>query len=110
MTTIIQLTFCPLQYYGAHLGKLKAPAEESAPRYIDDGDNFYYNQEDYLQEVQKRRSTWSWNVIRPTGIIGFTPQCKLRIAVMSSPNTDDQILHSKRNDRGLDPCCLLLAL
>ncbi|KAF4218742.1 hypothetical protein CNMCM8980_004507 [Aspergillus fumigatiaffinis] len=61
------------KYYGAHLGKLKAPAEESAPRYQDDGDNFYYNQEDYLRAVQKRRDVWSWNVIRPTGIIGFTP-------------------------------------
>ncbi|KAJ5485712.1 hypothetical protein N7530_000012 [Penicillium desertorum] len=61
------------KYYGAHLGKLKAPAEESSPRYIDDGDNFYYNQEDYLVEVQQRRKQWQYNVIRPTGIIGFTP-------------------------------------
>lgn len=85
MTTTIQLIFYSLQYYGAHLGKLKAPAEESAPRYIDDGDNFYYSQEDYLQELQKRRSTWSWNVIRPTGIIGFTPQCKLQIVAYVLP-------------------------
>lgn len=74
----LQLTESSSQYYGAHLGKLKAPAEESAPRYEDDGDNFYYNQEDYLQAVQKRRNAWTWNVIRPTGIIGFTPHGKLK--------------------------------
>ncbi|KAH8698734.1 nucleoside-diphosphate-sugar epimerase GsfE [Talaromyces proteolyticus] len=61
------------RYYGPHLGFLKAPAEESHLRYEDNGDNFYYNQEDYLRDVQAKRNTWTWNVIRPTGIIGFTP-------------------------------------
>jgi hypothetical protein len=52
---------------------MKPPAEESYPRYNDNGENFYYAQEDYLHDVQARRNTWTWNVIRPAGIIGFTP-------------------------------------
>lgn len=42
------------------------------PRYDDKGENFYYNQEDFLFGMQKHR-TWSYNVIRPNAIIGFTP-------------------------------------
>lgn len=52
---------------------MKVPLEESFPRYNDQGFNFYYNQEDYLCEVQKRRGTWGWNVIRPNAINGFAP-------------------------------------
>jgi hypothetical protein len=62
-----------LQYYGVHLGPTKVPLEESFPRYDDKGFNFYYNQEDYLREVQKRRGTWGWNVIRPNAVNGFAP-------------------------------------
>lgn len=42
------------------------------PRYQDHGENFYYQQEDAMFALAKER-TWSWNVIRPNGIIGFTP-------------------------------------
>ncbi|GLA73901.1 hypothetical protein AtubIFM55763_004835 [Aspergillus tubingensis] len=61
------------KYYGVHLGPVKVPLEESFPRYDDQGFNFYYNQEDYLREVQKRRNTWSYNIIRPNAINGFAP-------------------------------------
>ncbi|KAJ6031892.1 NAD-dependent epimerase/dehydratase [Penicillium herquei] len=61
------------KYYGVHLGPVKIPLEESFPRYDDGGFNFYYNQEDYLKEVQARRSCWSWNVIRPNAINGYAP-------------------------------------
>lgn len=27
-------------------------------------------------EVQKRCNAWSYNVIRPNGIVGFTPHCE----------------------------------
>ncbi|KAK7702306.1 hypothetical protein SLS57_011438 [Botryosphaeria dothidea] len=60
-------------HYGAHLGPVKVPLTEDIPRYDDGGMNFYYTQEDYMFEVQKRRNAWSYNVIRPNGIVGFTP-------------------------------------
>ncbi|PWY83404.1 NAD-dependent epimerase/dehydratase [Aspergillus heteromorphus CBS 117.55] len=61
------------KYYGVHLGPVKVPLEENFPRYDDQGYNFYYAQEDYLREVQKRRNSWSYNVIRPNAINGFAP-------------------------------------
>ncbi|GCB21624.1 uncharacterized protein C757.02c [Aspergillus awamori] len=61
------------KYYGVHLGPVKVPLEESFSRYEDQGFNFYYNQEDYLREVQKRRNTWSYNIIRPNAINGYAP-------------------------------------
>ncbi|GIJ85085.1 hypothetical protein Asppvi_003940 [Aspergillus pseudoviridinutans] len=61
------------KYYGVHLGPVKIPLEEDFPRYNDQGYNFYYSQEDYLRTVQKRRHTWSYNIIRPNAINGFAP-------------------------------------
>ncbi|KAF5866479.1 hypothetical protein ETB97_012033 [Aspergillus alliaceus] len=61
------------KYYGVHLGPVKFPLSEDMPRYDDKGYNFYYDQEDYLKEVQERRNTWSWNIIRPNAINGFAP-------------------------------------
>ncbi|PYI15340.1 NAD-dependent epimerase/dehydratase [Aspergillus violaceofuscus CBS 115571] len=61
------------KYYGVHLGPVKVPLEETFPRYKDQGYNFYYNQEDYLREVQGRRDTWSYNIIRPNAINGYAP-------------------------------------
>lgn len=56
-----------------HLGPVRIPLEERFPRYDDHGDNFYYDQEDYLRMVQKRRKSWSYNIIRPNAINGFAP-------------------------------------
>lgn len=57
-----------------HLGPVKQPVTEDLGRYDDkDGTNFYYAQEDYMFEVQKRRNQWAYNIIRPFGIVGFTP-------------------------------------
>ncbi|KAL4905536.1 hypothetical protein BDW74DRAFT_185061 [Aspergillus multicolor] len=61
------------KYYGVHLGPVKVPLEEHFPRYDDKGYNFYYDQEDYLREVQQRRNAWSYNIIRPNAINGFAP-------------------------------------
>ncbi|KAL4876183.1 NAD-dependent epimerase/dehydratase [Aspergillus karnatakaensis] len=61
------------KYYGVHLGPVRIPLEESFPRYDDQGFNFYYNQEDYLREVQERRNAWSYNIIRPNAINGYAP-------------------------------------
>ena len=45
---------------------------EEHPRYDDKGLNFYYLQEDFLFALHEKRR-WSWNVTRPSGIVGFTP-------------------------------------
>ncbi|KAL2799015.1 hypothetical protein BJX66DRAFT_322507 [Aspergillus keveii] len=62
------------KYYGVHLGPVKVPLEESFPRYDDGGYNFYFPQEDRLKKVQARRNTWSYNIIRPNAIVGYSPQ------------------------------------
>ncbi|KAL2831202.1 hypothetical protein BDW59DRAFT_169906 [Aspergillus cavernicola] len=47
------------------------PVEEM-PGYDDNGLNFYYLQEDFIFMLHAQRN-WSWNVIRPNSIVGFTP-------------------------------------
>ncbi|CAG7926822.1 unnamed protein product [Penicillium olsonii] len=66
---------CTLQtggkYYNVHLRSVPWPARENDPRLVPSEENFYYHQEDFLIE-QQRGSSWSWNVIRPEAIIGYT--------------------------------------
>jgi len=45
------------------------------PRYDDKGLNFYYVQEDFMFNLQAQRK-WSYNIIRPNAIVGFTPGSK----------------------------------
>jgi len=56
------------KWYGNHLGPFKTPAKEDDPRHMPP--NFYYNQEDYLQERSKGKA-WSWSALRPSSICGF---------------------------------------
>ena len=56
------------KYYGGHLGPFKTPALEDDPRHI--GQNFYYDQEDYLVS---RSGKWSWSISRPALIYDFAP-------------------------------------
>ncbi|KAH6959623.1 hypothetical protein BKA56DRAFT_500944 [Ilyonectria sp. MPI-CAGE-AT-0026] len=59
--------------YGLHLGPMAmCPAPEDCPRYDDKGENFYYSQEDYLFGLAAQRD-WSYSVIRPKAIIGYSP-------------------------------------
>ncbi|BCS30681.1 SDR family oxidoreductase [Aspergillus puulaauensis] len=60
------------KHYGVHLGPVTTPSVEDKPRYKDEF-NFYFAQEDHMFALQAKRGTWNWNVIRPNGIIGFTP-------------------------------------
>ncbi|KAJ5210860.1 hypothetical protein N7491_010673 [Penicillium cf. griseofulvum] len=64
--------------YAMMFREFSTPFYEDTPRYKGPGDEsiFYYEQEDDMMRVQKRRNKWHWNVIRPMGIIGYTPQCK----------------------------------
>ncbi|KAH7146878.1 nucleoside-diphosphate-sugar epimerase GsfE [Dactylonectria estremocensis] len=59
--------------YGLHLGPMAmCPAPEDCPRYDDKGQNFYFSQEDYLFGLAAQRD-WSYSVIRPKAIIGYSP-------------------------------------
>lgn len=62
---------CP-QYYGCHRGPVQIPVCESLPRYEDNDDNFYLEQEDYLRHKQAGKP-WSYNVVRPHAIVGYAP-------------------------------------
>ena len=62
------------KYYGCHLAPVFSPCLELQPR-GSDPENFYYHQEDILAERQ-RGKLWTWNVIRPDAIVGFTPHTK----------------------------------
>ncbi len=68
----IVLTRLRSQNYGCHLGPVEVPCHEAMLRYEDHGYNFYYAQEDFMFKLHSQRK-WSWNVIRPGGIVGFTP-------------------------------------
>jgi nucleoside-diphosphate-sugar epimerase len=61
------------KYYGAAVQAVPMPCRESAPRPMSAEDNFYYPQEDFLAAKQKS-SNWTYNVVRPVGIIGFSPK------------------------------------
>ncbi|KAL4878718.1 hypothetical protein BJY04DRAFT_220785 [Aspergillus karnatakaensis] len=66
------------KHYGIQFQPITTPCYEDSPRYTGPGSEtiFYYKQEDDLFELQKRRNrnTWDYNIIRPFGIIGYTPQ------------------------------------
>ncbi|KAL4885959.1 hypothetical protein BJY04DRAFT_214152 [Aspergillus karnatakaensis] len=66
------------KHYAIGLQRFSTPCYEDTPRYKGKGQEtiFYYKQEDDLFAIQKRRKTnpWHYSIIRPFGIIGFTPQ------------------------------------
>ncbi|CAG8065385.1 unnamed protein product [Penicillium salamii] len=47
---------------------------KDTPRYTGPENIVYYEQEDDLFAIQKRRNIWNYNIIRPWGIIGFSWQ------------------------------------
>lgn len=59
------------KHYNVHLHPVPSPAREDDPRKPSPIGNFYYPQEDYLIACQQG-SNWTWNVIRPEAIIGYT--------------------------------------
>lgn len=66
---------CTLQtggkHYNVHIMPVSSPAREDEPRSKGSIENFYCPQEDYLIKRQEGQS-WTWNVIRPEAIIGYT--------------------------------------
>lgn len=57
--------------YGVHICPVPTPAREDDPRHPENKGNFYHAQEDYLISEQ-RKSSWTYNVIRPQAIMGWT--------------------------------------
>ncbi len=57
------------KWYGNHLGPFKTPAKEDDPRHMPP--NFYYDQQDFL-EARQRGKRWSWSVVRPHAVCGFS--------------------------------------
>ncbi|RAK71493.1 SDR family oxidoreductase [Aspergillus fijiensis CBS 313.89] len=62
------------KHYGFQFRDFTTPFLEDMPRYEGPENIFYYEQEDDLFAVQKRRNTWSYNIIRPMAIIGYSCQ------------------------------------
>lgn len=56
--------------YGVHVRPMQVPAREGRSEARDIA-NFYWNQEDYLREKQRRQS-WSFTIFRPVLIFGFS--------------------------------------
>lgn len=59
--------------YGGQIGRARVPYVESDPQPKHLSKNFYYPQEELLQNYCKEHSECGWNVIRPFGIIGAVP-------------------------------------
>ncbi len=67
------------KFYGAHLGPYKTPAKETDPRHMPP--NFYYDQEDYLQERSAGKA-WTWTALRPSCICGFATGNPMNMATV----------------------------
>ncbi|KAI2871856.1 hypothetical protein CBS76997_4373 [Aspergillus niger] len=60
--------------YGFQFRDITTLMLENIPRYEGPENIFYYEQEDDLFAVQRRRNTWGYNIIRPMAIIGYSCQ------------------------------------
>src|SRR5262249_51095261 len=71
--------------YGCQFGPYKTPAQETDPRHMPP--NFYYDQEDFLQERQRGKA-WAWSALRPSLVcgpgVGHPMNLAMAIAVYAS--------------------------
>ena len=65
------------KYYRVHLGPHKSPSRENDPRHLPP--DFYYNQQDYIAELQKGQS-WHYTCLRPEAVIGYAEGIPLNTA------------------------------
>jgi nucleoside-diphosphate-sugar epimerase len=56
--------------WGMHIGRVRTPLVESDPQPRHLGPDFYYPQEDALQEYCKNHPETGWNIVRPGAVIG----------------------------------------
>ncbi|MCJ1442009.1 MAG: hypothetical protein MMC23_002501 [Stictis urceolatum] len=59
------------KYYNGHLRQPPIQCRKEDPRLVSSNENFYYPHEDFLAEKQNG-SKWTYNIIRPVGIVGTT--------------------------------------
>lgn len=58
------------KWYGSHLGPYRTPARERDPRHA--GENFYFDQQDLLEELQRDGAGWRWSTVRPHIVCGLS--------------------------------------
>ncbi len=66
-----------MKYYGCHLGAFPTPAKETDPRVP--GCDFYYTEEDMIQERQRGRD-WTWTTLRPHSVCGTSAGNPVNVA------------------------------
>ncbi len=65
------------KYYGVHLGPHKSPSKETDPRHLPP--NFYYDQQDFITNLQKGKD-WDYACVRPEAVIGYATGIPLNCA------------------------------
>ena len=65
------------KFYGVHLGPHRSPSKETDPRHLPP--NFYYDQQDFIANLQKGKS-WDFACVRPEAVIGFATGIPLNCA------------------------------
>ncbi len=66
------------KWYGSHLGPFRTPAKEEHARHA--GANFYFDQQDWL-EARQRGKAWTWSVVRPHAVCGFSVGSPMNLAL-----------------------------
>lgn len=66
------------KYYGVQWGQVKTPARETDPRHL--GPNFYYDQQDFLEEAAKGKS-WTWTNLIPPMVTGFAERSPMNLVM-----------------------------
>ena len=56
--------------YGCHIGRVRTPLVESDPQSKHLSPNFYFHQEDILEEFCNAHPETGWNIVMPVGVIG----------------------------------------
>ncbi|MDP6375480.1 MAG: NAD-dependent epimerase/dehydratase family protein [Pseudomonadales bacterium] len=64
--------------YGAHVGPMRLPGKESAPRHA--GGNFYWNQEDLVRE-RAARDGFAFSIMRPQIVFGIAIASPMNMAL-----------------------------
>lgn len=66
--------------YGSHLGSFRTPARETAARHM--APNFYYDQADLLEAMQRSGAPWRITILRPTTVYGFSLGSTMNLATV----------------------------
>lgn len=67
------------KWYGSHLGPFPTPAKERHPRHA--GENFYFDQQDWLEARQAGRP-WTWSAVRPHAVCGLSVGSPMNLSLL----------------------------